>query len=266
MEIGASSSCFYPLETEKSFSILAGLGIKNCEIFFNSRSELKKAFVGELKKIKDSNGMKVISLHPYASFSEGYNFFSRYERRYSDAVEEYKKLFEAAAELGAEYIVLHGSKNKPEISLCEYAERFWNLNKVAHSFGVTVAHENVVHYASEYPGFMKFMHEKLGDGFKSVLDVKQARRAGVDPMEFVEIMGNNIVHVHLSDYSKEQDCIPPCEKGLFDFEALFRKLEGIDYKGRYVIEVYSDSFKQNEEILMSAKYLDSILKNVKEGS
>ena len=45
MEIGASSACFYPLETETSFLRIAQLGFSCCEIFFNSESELNPVFV-----------------------------------------------------------------------------------------------------------------------------------------------------------------------------------------------------------------------------
>ena len=102
MEIGASSACFYPLETEKSFQLLAERGFRNIEIFFNSPSETNASFIKELKTIKDSYGVNVTSVHPYESFGEGYNFFSRYYRRYEDACENYKRFFSAAAAPGAD--------------------------------------------------------------------------------------------------------------------------------------------------------------------
>ena len=40
MEIGASSACFYPLETERSFLHIAELGFNHCEIFFNAHFDL----------------------------------------------------------------------------------------------------------------------------------------------------------------------------------------------------------------------------------
>lgn len=265
MEIGASSSCFYPLETEKSFLKLAEAGIKSCEIFFNSPSELNRNFLDEIIKIKDENSIEVVALHPYASFTEGYNFFSNYKRRFYDATEGFKRLFEAAQRLGAGYIVMHGSKGKPEIAMQEYAERFYELNIVAKGFGCTVAHENVVHYTSGAPDFMRFMKESLGDSFKAVLDVKQARRAGYTPSEFIDVLGRNIVHVHLSDYTDEKDCVLPSEKGLFCFEQLFSQLKEIGYDGKYIVEVYSDCFSNVNEILLAASYLDAKLKRVNEG-
>lgn len=265
MEVGASSACFYPMETEKAFLHIAELGFNHSEIFFNSRSELERSFVRELKAIRDAYGINVTSLHPYRSFAEGYNFFSSYERRFLDGVDNYKRYFDAAATLGAKYIVLHGSKDRIDITREQYADRFRRLNEVARSFGCIVAHENVVDYIGARPEFMQSMKGYLGDEFKMVLDIKQARRAGVDPYEFIRIMGSNIVHVHLSDYSEGCDCLPPSEEGLFDFEVFFRELHKVGFNGKYMIELYSNNYSKENEILKSAKYLEGILNKVRQG-
>lgn len=265
MEIGASSACFYPLETEKAFLRIAELGFTRSEIFFNTRSELEPSFIRELIKIRDCYGIDITSLHPYASFAEGYNFFSAYERRFDDGADTYKRYFEAAAALSAEYIVLHGSKSRMVITAEEYAERYGRLNNIAKSFGCTVAHENVVDYAGATPEFMLTMKKYLGDDFKMVLDVKQARRAKVNPYDFINEMGSSIVHVHLSDFNTDCDCLPPSENGFFDFLKLFTELEKIGYNGKYVVELYSDNYKDEKEIITSAKYLDGILNKVRQG-
>lgn len=265
MEIGASSACFYPLETERSFLHIAELGFNHCEIFFNAPSELRSSFIKELKTVKDAYSINVVSLHPYASFGEGYDFFSCYKRRFDDAVENYKRYFDAAGQLGAKYIVMHGAAKLFDINMELYAERFASVNEVADSFGCCVAHENVVGFLSASPDFSQYMKSRLGDSYKMVLDVKQARRAGVDPEDFIDIMGNNIVHVHLSDYNEQTDCIAPCEEGLFDFEKLFSDLHKTGYNGKYIIELYSDGYQRKRDITKSAKYLDAILKKVRQG-
>ena len=265
MEVGASSSCFYPLETEKAFLNIASAGIKTAEIFLNSPSELQKDFIRQLKSIKDYYGVNLTSLHPYRSFSEGYDLFSKYKRRYEDATDKFRRYFEASNELGAEFIILHGSRGRTEISLDEYAERYYKLYEIAVREGSVLTHENVVDYSGATPEFMAFMKKSMGDSFKMVLDVKQARRAKVDPKQFIDVMGENIVHVHLSDCDNERDCIPPSEKGLFDFKEFFTLLQKVDYKGRYIVELYSDSFSSVSEIVSSTEYLQNILNSVKEG-
>lgn len=265
MEIGASSACFYPLETEKSFLNIAELGFNHAEIFFNAHSELKPHYISELKRVKDAYGIEVVSLHPYGSFGEGYDFFSAYKRRFYDGIEYYKRYYNAAVLLGAKYIVMHGASMLYGINMEELAERFGVLNEVAQSFGCTVAHENIVNFLSATPNFHKYMKSQLGDSYKAVLDVKQARRAGVDPKEFIDVLGKNIVHVHLSDYNKDADCIVPGEEGLFDFEGLFTDLHRIGYSGRYIVELYADGYKSKKDIINSAKYLDALLKKVRQG-
>ena len=260
MKIGASSSCFYPLETEKAFLRIAESGIVTSEIFLNSSSELNKSFIRELRAIRDAYGVAVSSLHPYRSFSEGYDIFSKYERRFEDVKEVFRRYFEAAGELGAEFIILHGARGRAEISPGQYAERYFELCRIADSMGCTLTHENVVDYVGAQPEFMSFMKNTLGDSFKMVLDIKQARRAGADYRKFIEVMGENIVHVHLSDCNNESDCIPPSGKGLFDFKELFTLLGNAGYKGKYIVELYSDSFKDVSEIVSSTMYLQDILK------
>lgn len=265
MEIGASSACFYPLETEKSFLRIAELGFTCSEIFFNSRCELDSSFIRQLKDIKDAYGVDVVSLHPYRSFSEGYDFYSSYKRRFNDAVEEYKRYFDAAGMLGARYIVMHGAKGKCDVEIEEYAERFGTLNEVARKQGCTVAHENVVNFISQSPQFARYMSEALGEGFKMVLDVKQALRAGFEAEEFIDAASGSIVHVHLSDFNSTESCIAPGEKGERDFRRLFSGLENAGYKGKYIIELYSDGYERAEDISESAMYLESILNDVRCG-
>ena len=129
MRIGVSSSCYYPLETEKSLVRLGEMGVKTAEVFFNSPSELTGGLFREICEIKSYYGMDIVSFHPFMSFAEGYFLFSSYERRFYDSLEMiYKPCFEAAAKLGAKYVILHGARGKKTIPDEEYAERFFKFN------------------------------------------------------------------------------------------------------------------------------------------
>ena len=110
MKIGVSTSCLYPLETEKALLSVAEAGVKTTEVFFNANCELQKDFVFELKRIKDEYGMEIVSLHPTMSLAESFMFFSNYQRRYAEGMEFYKRYAEIAGELGAKYIIMHGGK------------------------------------------------------------------------------------------------------------------------------------------------------------
>lgn len=262
MKIGVSSSCFYPLESEKAFMNLAKLGIKTTEVFFNSPSELEPPFLKEINKIKADYGMNIISFHPYMSFAEGFFIFSEYKRRFFDSLEMYKPFFAAAAQLGARYYIMHGAKNFKILSCEEYAERFGLFKSTAKRYGVEVLHENVVDYVGESPQFMLELKRILGDEFAMVLDVKQARRAKENPLDFVRELGTSIKHLHLSDCDSEHDCLPPNGNGSFDFKTLFEELKKAGYQGDGMVEVYRKNFTVSEQLKDAANYLQNIADSI----
>ena len=85
MDIGLSSACFYPLETEKSIVRAGETGVKTIEIFMNADSEFEPAFVKNMADVCNSYGMEVSSVHTMGSFTESYHLFSSYKRRFFEA-------------------------------------------------------------------------------------------------------------------------------------------------------------------------------------
>ena len=258
MEIGCSTSCFYPLETEKAFGEVIDSGFKKAEIFFNTSSELEEPFVKELKREADCNGVRVLSVHPFSSALENMCIFGEYQRRYDDFIGLYQKHCHAAAMLGADIVVIHGAMDVRKIPLSDelYFERFKKLIDIGKAEGVTVCQENVNKFKSQHLAFMKRMRDALGDDFNMVFDIKQAIRAGYDPFEFLEEMKNEIVHVHFSDnFLPEKDCLPP-GRGNFDFKRLFGILDDAGYEGDYVIEIYSRGLDVKKELALSKNFFE----------
>lgn len=247
IDFGVSSACFYPVETEKSLELTGEYGFRNVELFLNSHSELSDEFVEKLIGIKDKYNMNIVSVHPFASFAESFYLFSNYYRRYTDILPLYDKMFEVTGKLGASFFVFHGAKLTCSISDDEYCERFRHLIDMGKKHGIQVCHENVVHHRCESPAYMKMMRDNIGDDFKMVLDIKQAHRAGFSPYEFIDVMSDSIVHIHISDRNSEKDCITPL-KGVFDFPKFFRTMEKTGYNGKYIIELYEWSYETREEI------------------
>lgn len=248
--IGVSSACFYPLETEKALETAGECCFHTVELFLNSHSELEDSFVDELIAIKEKYNLDIVSVHPFASFAESFYLFSNYERRYTDILPLYDRLFEVTARLGADIFVFHGAKIPGSISDEEYCKRFAHLIEMGKKYGVRVCQENVVHHRSESPAYLKMMKESIGENFSVVLDIKQAHRAGYTPYEFIDVLGESIIHVHISDRNEEKDCIPPLT-GEFDFPKLFREMEKTGYNGKYIIELYYWSYETKEEIVES---------------
>lgn len=259
MEIGASTACFYPLETEKALKKLIDLGYKKAEIFFNTVSELETPFVSQMKKQADDGGMKILSVHPFSSNLENNCIFGEYQRRYDDFIGLYKRHCCAAAELGAKYLVIHGAYAMLKRPLPDehYFERFASLIEIGKREGITVCQENVVRFRSQSVDFLKRMKAYLGEDFNMVFDVKQAIRSGYDPLFVAEEMKDSIVHVHLSDNSPQADCMPP-GTGEFDFKKLFSILDSANYKGDYVIEIYSRGYDVEKELSLSKSFFDNM--------
>ncbi len=258
MKTGMSSACFYPLETEKAVKKCGEMGFENIEIFVNSYCELKGDIRNEIKSICDYYGMKVCSVHPFTSFAESFVFFGSYDRRIDDGIEFYKNYFDFASFLGAELINLHGAKTQYTVDNEEYFDRYARLFEAGKDFGITVSQENVVDYRSQSPEFIKRMSDYLGDNFALTLDLKQCRRAGEKAVDFIDAVGEKIKAVHISDYNEEKDCIAPFE-GIEDFNTIVKALKNKKYAGSYLIELYSNGFKNAEQIITAAEKFDKIL-------
>ena len=212
MSIGISTSCFYPLETEISLSKIAKAGVKTAEMFFNSQSELKPAFIDMLLRIKNEYGMAITSIHPTMSLAESFVFFSNYERRFREGLDSYKRYSEIAAELGAKYIIMHGGKPNGICSDEEYCERFAIINETVKENGVMVLQENVSRHRAGDIEFLSSMVDILGKDVNFCVDIKQSLRCGYNPYELIDKLGDNIKHYHISDHSTASDCMLPGNK------------------------------------------------------
>lgn len=259
MRLGISTACLYPMVTEEALDRLLERGFRLFEIFFNTVSELEPGYVEGLRRRLDKAGAEVVSIHPFTSAFEVMLLFSDYSRRTEDGLAFYRRYFETAQRLGAKFLVLHGQRNyqKGRITEEEYLERYWRLYRLGQEYGITVAQENVVQFRSERAAFIQRMREALGEECAFVLDLKQAVRAGEDPMEMCRAMGERLCHLHFNDHLPGQDCLLP-GKGGFSYETLFQYLQEIGYPGKGVIEVYRGNFEKEEELWESLCYLRQI--------
>ncbi len=261
MEIGISSSCFYPLETEKAFRKVGALGAGTAEIFFNSESELRDPILRDLRQTQAAYGIRVRSIHPFTSYAEPYLLFGGYPRRVREGVSFYTQYFETAAALGAECVVLHGGKLGGTTDEAAYFEAFGMLCEAAKPYGVLPAHEIVNRRSGSDLAFLQRLRSAFPEDFRVVLDIKQCRRCGVDAFAFIEQFAENLVQVHISDGDAQRDCLPPGE-GDFDFAALFRALKTAGYDKSAIIELYHWGYESETQIKNSRIYLEKIEKNI----
>ena len=83
---------------------------------------------------------------------------------------------------------------------------------------------------------------------------KQARRAGVDCVSFVEQFAAHICHVHISDYTNDRDCAPVAENSPHVTDIL-RTLQKHGYSGGVVTELYRSMLQKDEDVFLSYRNL-----------
>lgn len=257
MKIGVSSASLYPLHAEDAFAELAALGVRCAELFANSTCEARDPVVGEIEQTCRKNGIEVLSFHPFSSPMESVYLFSTYDRRIEEMIQLYSEFFGTMKRLGAKIFVLHGailsSKCPPE----HYVKQFRLLAETGRKYGVTVAQENVSYCLSGDLEFLKMMKRELGGYARFVLDLKQVRRAHGDTFEYIRALGENIVHLHISDGSVERDCLP-VGHGEFDFRRLMQGMDALGYSGAYMMELYRQNYDEFARLRESVDRLQDI--------
>jgi len=253
MKTGISTASLYPLETEIALETLGKAGVKYTEIFFNCVSELKPSFISLLNNIKNEYGIEICSIHPTMSLAESFMLFSAYDRRLKEGLEDFKRYGEIAAELGAEYVILHGGKPNGILNDTEYCERFMKINESVRTGGGELLQENVAKFRAGSVDFLKMMVDNLGDEVGFCLDVKQSIRGDYTPFDVIDAVGRNVKHLHISDNNAYKDCMLP-GKGDFDFKKLNSQMEKIGYNGVALVEVYRNAYIEYSELIDSLKF------------
>lgn len=203
----------------------------------------------------------MVSVHPFTSAMEPMLFFGDYHRRFRDGLELYKQYFQAAAELGAGYCVFHGAFAHHIVPTEQYLEIYGRLHLEAKSFGIKVAQENVGRCMSRSPQLFRSLLAAIPDA-AFVLDIKQTFRGEGSDNDFLDAMGTNIAHLHLSDAGKGGDCLPIGE-GSYDFTELFLRMYQNGYKGDAVLELYKDSYTGEEQLWRSIDRLREVSNKTK---
>jgi sugar phosphate isomerase/epimerase len=258
MKIGISTASLYPLHTEDALLEVAELGVKDVEIFLNSSTELEGEIFCAIRDIVREYSLNIIAIHPFLSPIETLFLFSTYDRRVTEIMDLYKRYFDMMNRINSKIFVVHGASANAKCTDERYVERFGGLAEAGKAAGIIVAQENVSYCRSGQPAFLEMLSRELGDSAKFVLDIKQARRSGVGASEIVRLLGNKIVHLHLSDADKERDCLP-VGSGEFDFPELFRELGKVGFSGDAVVELYRENYGEYSELAESVGKLEKLL-------
>ena len=258
MEVGISTATFFLKElTENTFSVIQRCGGQTCEVFLTTYSEYEPPFVDMLNERRGD--LSVYSVHSLNTQFEP-QLFNLAPRTRSDAEAMFRKVLAAGERLGAKVYTFHGlSRLKkgayfdPEV----VGRRMRELGGIAKEYGITLCLENV-HWATfNTPDFYREM-KKYSEGCGCVLDIKQARQSGYDWREYLDVMGDTLRNVHLSDVDKDGN-IAMVGKGVFPFDELIKRLADIEYKGPLIIEQYAKNYDGYEEVAQSVEYLKNLI-------
>ncbi len=258
MQIGVSTASLYPLHVEDAFRELAVRGIKTVEVFANSTCEGGEPYISMIRDMAQENGISIPSFHPFSSPMESVFLFSTYDRRVEEMLTLYRGFFESMKKLGARIFVLHGAILSSKCTPEHYVKQFRMLAEIGKEYGVTVAQENVCYCLSGNIDFLKMMKKELGEYASFVLDLKQARRSKGDIFEYVDALGDRLIHCHVSDADADNDCLP-VGKGCFDFTELYKRMSAYGFDGSYIVELYRQNYDSFDELKQSADRLSEML-------
>lgn len=269
MKVGISTaSLFNKAETYEAPALFKSMGVDTMEVFLNTFSEYEPAYVSLIHEQAERVGMEIYSIHPLSVQFEA-QLFSHHTGQKADAMALYRKVLAAGRMLGATRYTMHGALQLSggagmtrNHRVQKLADTLNELVDVAETYGIQLCAENVSWCFYSRPEMAVALREKLGAGkLKFVLDVKQAVRAGQDPFAFIEAVGEDIETVHLCDYAHEDGVLKlkmPGE-GEFDFARMKRELEKKGSSAQAYIEVYSDMYRDFEELQQSFQKIKTIL-------
>ncbi len=266
MRCGISTSCFYPKDTLQSLMQVVELGSPITEIFLNTFSEIEDDYIEKLYQCVSGSKTKVVAFHPFSSMLDGFFFASTYKRRFADGEALYRRYFEICQKFGADKLVFHGDHehNFFPFPKEQYVKNFRKLSAMGRSYGVTLCHENVFYCRLGSPKAVEDLKPHLKEAAAFTLDIKQVvRREGAQVSEMLSAMGKEIRHVHISDHTKERDCILP-GAGQFDFKQLIYQLKEFGYQGDLIIELYHDGFDAPTDLAKAQQFIEKLIEETKE--
>ena len=259
MQLGLSTAAFYSRwETEEAAAEIAKLPLDCAEVFLQSDSEVTVEFA---ETVKNNLGhIACTSVHPLGGY-ENY-MAGRPARQIRDAFDHYRRILDAAGVLGAKTFVYHG-RNTPQLSPLPWNLK-WNIEAItpmceeARSRGMAVGWENVCWCQLTVPERVLEAKTALPQ-VRFTLDIKQAMRAGRNPIDYVHAMGDRLCNVHVCDWQEDgRLCLPG--EGIFDFGALMRALRTVGYDGPVIMEPYLALIKSDEALMRSIAFMRDIMK------
>jgi len=234
-EIGLSTAALYPTHlTEDALTAIAGLGFRTVEVFLQAEEEYTPAFGAELDRRRRDLGLRVHSLHLYASY---FDLWASYPRQMRETRDRFKRLLEIAATLEARALTWHGLRygvENPRLVAAFFEGTAW-AGEQARAAGCTLCIENVSWCYLRTPEQVTAIRQAgLPVGF--TFDTFQAGESGTDPAALIHAMDSRLTTVHLADYVPDGPRHLPPGEGTLDWPAILRALCTVGYSGPLILE------------------------------
>ncbi|OKY77858.1 MAG: Sugar phosphate isomerase/epimerase [Candidatus Methanohalarchaeum thermophilum] len=187
-------------------------------------------------------------------------------------LEEIKKTFKAANLIGSNLVVVHpgyvpSRKFSREKALQKMIDNLRELVDVAENFDIMIGLENLSRHSKALGVLPRELNMVLDEvdskNLGITFDVAHANTiSSMSPVEYIQEIGDRIIHVHLSDNRGEDEHLP-IGVGDIDFRDVLAELKKFDYSGDYIIEGwlprqdYKDFF-----VKKSYKIIKNHLKNI----
>ncbi len=267
MQVGISTaSLFGKYSVEDAPARIAAFGASICEVFLNTFSEYHNEFIKMLFERINKHNLRVYSIHPMGTQFEP-QLFSPHLRQREDAFRIFEQVLQAGKVLGASCYVMHGPSTMygavRNMEIQRIGPIVQSLCEMAAEYGLILAWENVSWCLFHEPSFgLRLLEATKADDLRFTLDIKQAVRSGYSPLEYVEAIGERLVNLHICDYSNSSGCVQPIlpGRGQCDLERLYSALLKKSYKGPAILEVYSDLYKNEDELFESFTFVRDSLK------
>jgi sugar phosphate isomerase/epimerase len=261
MKLGISTWVYAKHTIEDSLLRLAGAGFRALELWADQVQLDPRVFpkgsLNNLIRLREDLGLVFQSLH--APFS-GLDLASPYDAKREGSLQWVLRSFEYASELGCPFVVVHpgsaesmvvpeGEGKKDQEGIYEARERLLKaleyLGAEARRLGIKILLENMTQrngrrYGSKIDDLVEIIEALDNEEFGLCLDPGHTIISGLDVYEELRRADGLLLSIHANDNDgvKDLHLLPMERETSIDWRRFLKVLEGIKYRGVFMLEVY----------------------------
>ena len=259
MKLGLSTNSFFNrINTESSFDIIRQMHIDTVEVNLATFSEYEPRFLEALQAKKGN--LLTHSVQPEGSQFEP-QLFSTNARVRGDAEILFKKVCYATRVLGGKFYIFQGpvrlKKIEYDFDFVRLGDRVNQIAEIAKTYGIQIAYRNTFYgYGSDPKYFAELLRQC--PSLQTVLCVKNAYQAGIDPIKFLDVMASRICTVHLCDVAQKGHGTALPGEGKANFEKLFIELNRRNVVTTMILDANSRDYRDINQLKQTFDNLSAL--------